>query len=114
MHETTEDIEFVQEIMDRSHAQGGRHLRAIWTDDQKIPAKELPALLPAVQILSLATVTANGSPRVGPVDGLFYRGRFYFGSAPDSARFRHLRARPQVSAAHLRGEEFAVVVHGTA
>src|SRR5947208_11372927 len=100
MHETSEDIEFLQEIIDRSHAQGGRHLRAIWTDDQKIPAHELPALLRGVQILALATVTAHGAPRVGPVDGLFYRGRFWFGSAADSVRFRHLRARSQVSAAH--------------
>ena len=53
-------------------------------------------------------------PRVAPVDGLFYRARFWFGSAHDSARFRHLRARPAVSAAHTRGEELAVIVHGTA
>jgi NADPH:quinone reductase-like Zn-dependent oxidoreductase len=37
-----------------------------------------------------------------------------FGSAPDSVRFRHIRRRPQVSATHLPGEEFAVTVHGRA
>jgi len=58
--------------------------------------------------------TLDGRPLVGPVDGLFYRGRFCFGSSPGSVRFRHLRARRHVSAAHVRGEELAVVVHGTA
>jgi hypothetical protein len=48
-------------------------------------------------LLPLATVTADQRPLVGPVDGIFYRGSFYFGSAPDSIRFRHIRARPQVS-----------------
>jgi hypothetical protein len=29
-------------------------------------------------------------------------------------RYRHIRARPDVSATHLPGEEFAVTVHGRA
>lgn len=67
-----------------------------------------------MRVLNLATVTAAGHPRVGPVDGLFFRGRFYFGSAPDSVRFRHLRARPHVRPAYTVGEELAVIVHGRA
>ena len=67
-----------------------------------------------MRLLALATVTADGRPLVGPVDGIFFRGAFHFGSAPDSARFRHIRARPQVSATHLPGEELAVTVHGRA
>jgi hypothetical protein len=65
-------------------------------------------------LLALATVTADARPVVGPVDGVFYRGAFHFGSAPDSLRFRHIRARPQVSATHLPGENLAVTVHGRA
>ena len=57
-----------------------------------------------MSLLALATVTADGRPLVSPVDGIFYRGAFYFGSAPDSVKFRHIRARPQVSATHLPGE----------
>jgi uncharacterized pyridoxamine 5'-phosphate oxidase family protein len=79
-----------------------------------VPAAELPALLPGVQVLVLATVTAKGEPRAAPVDGLLYRGRWYFGSSEQSARFRHLRKRPAVSAVHARGEELAVIVHGHA
>lgn len=48
-----------------------------------------------MRLLSLATATARGEPRVGPVDGIFLRGSFHFGSAPDSARAR------QVSACYL-------------
>lgn len=54
-----------------------------------------------MRLLALATVTSNGRPVVGPVDGIFYRGAFHFGSAPDSLRFRHIRSRPHVSATHL-------------
>ncbi|MEO8697447.1 MAG: pyridoxamine 5'-phosphate oxidase family protein, partial [Acidimicrobiales bacterium] len=55
-----------------------------------------------------------GRPIAGPVDGIFFRGAFYFGSSPDSIRFRHIRARPPVSATHLPSEELSVTVHGTA
>jgi hypothetical protein len=65
-------------------------------------------------LLSLATVTADCRPLAGPVDGIFYRGAFHFGSSPDSVRFRHIRSRPQVSATHVPREEFAVTVHGWA
>ena len=71
------------------------------------------ARLPGVQVLNLATVSRSCAPRVAPVDGLFYRGRFWFGSVAASVRFTHLRERPQVSASHTRGEELAVIVHGT-
>jgi uncharacterized pyridoxamine 5'-phosphate oxidase family protein len=114
VYETEDDLRALQELLDGSHAGAGPHLRAIFDDDRRIPAVQLPALLPGVQVLALATVTARGEPRVAPVDGLFYRGRFHFGSSDDSARFRHIRARPAVSATHLRGEELAVVVHGRA
>jgi hypothetical protein len=39
---------------------------------------------------------------------------FHFGSAPDSARLRHIARRPQVSAVHLPGEHLSVTVHGRA
>jgi uncharacterized pyridoxamine 5'-phosphate oxidase family protein len=67
-----------------------------------------------MRLLALATVTADGRPLVGPVDGIFYRGAFHFGSAPDSVRFKHIAGRPQVSATHLPGEELAITVHGRA
>ena len=114
MHETAADLAALQQILDASHRSAGEHMRSIFLDDRRLDATGLVDLLPGVQILSLATVTADGRPLVGPVDGLFYRGHFYFGSSPDSVRFRHIRARPHVSATHVRGEELAIVVHGVA
>src|SRR4051794_20394793 len=67
-----------------------------------------------MRLLTLATVTRDGRPLAGPVDGIFHRGAFHFGSAPDSMRFRHIAARPHVSAVHLPGEHLAVTVHGRA
>ena len=114
MYETAEDLLELTELLDRSYARAGAHLRSIFTPERRHSADELVALLPGVQVLNLATVSRACSPRVAPVDGLFYRGRFWFGSAAASVRFTHLRERPQVSATHTRGEELAVIVHGTA
>ena len=114
MHETTADLETLQALLDRSAASGGVHLNEVITPDRRLTAVELGERLPGMVLLSLATATADGRPLVGPVDGLFYRGSFYFGSSPESVRFRHIRARPHVSATHLPGEELAVTVHGRA
>jgi uncharacterized pyridoxamine 5'-phosphate oxidase family protein len=114
MHETTEDIATVQELLDRSYAQAGAHLLSIHTPERRLSAEEVADRLTGMCLLALATVTADGRPIVGPVDGIFYRGAFHFGSSPDSVRFRHIRARPDVSATYLPGEELAVTVHGRA
>lgn len=114
MHETAEDIERLQSLLDESHALAGAHLKYIFSDERRIAAADLPARLMGVQVTHLATVTAAGEPRVAPVDGLFYRGALHVGTAPEAMRARHLRARPQVSASIADGEQFAVVVHGQA
>jgi uncharacterized pyridoxamine 5'-phosphate oxidase family protein len=114
MHETADDLRALQELLDRSYAAAGRHLLRIHTPERRLSATEVADRLTGMCLLALATVTADGRPVVGPVDGIFYRGAFHFGSAPDSVRFRHIRARPQVSATHLPGEELAVTVHGRA
>ena len=114
MYETAEDLAALQALLDESHAAAGPHMKNIFSEDMRLTAQELGQLLQGVQVLVLATVTAKGEPRAAPVDGLFYRGRWYFGSSRESARFRHIRKRPAVSAAHVRGEELAVIVHGTA
>ena len=114
MYETPEDVSCLQRLLDESHASMGEHMRNILTPDRRLPAARVIVALQGLKLLSLATVNRHGEPRVGPVDGLFYRGRFWFGSSPDAARFRHIRARPAVSATHLDCERFAVTVHGTA
>jgi hypothetical protein len=114
MHETDEDLAALQELIDRSYAVAGEHLLRIHTPERRLTAAQVAERLQGMCLLALATVTADGRPVVGPVDGVFYRGAFHFGSAPDSVRFRHIGARPAVSATHLPGEELAVTVHGRA
>jgi nitroimidazol reductase NimA-like FMN-containing flavoprotein (pyridoxamine 5'-phosphate oxidase superfamily) len=114
MHETKDDLQRLQALLDRSYQAAGSHLLSIHTHERRLTAGELSEMLTGVCVLALATVTASGDPLVAPVDGLFYRGTFWFGSACQSVRFRHIRRHPRVSAAHLRGEELSVTVHGTA
>jgi nitroimidazol reductase NimA-like FMN-containing flavoprotein (pyridoxamine 5'-phosphate oxidase superfamily) len=114
VHETAADLEALQGLLDESNAASGEHLRRIITPERRLDAAALAARLAGVRLLALATATADGRPIVGPVDGVFYRGAFWFGSAPDSVRFRHIRVRPDVSATHIEGEPFAVTVHGRA
>ena len=114
MQETPEDLARLQAVIDRSYEGAGKHLRRIHTPDRRLTAEQVAERLQGMVLLSLATVTADGRPIVGPVDGIFFRGAFHFGSSPDSVRFRHIARRPAVSATHLPGEELAVTVHGRA
>jgi hypothetical protein len=114
VHETEADLAHLQDLLDRSYAAAGPHLLRIHTPDRRLDAGEVATALTGMRLLALATVSADGRPLVGPVDGIFLRGSFHFGSAPDSARARHIRHRPDVSATHLPGEELAVTVHGRA
>jgi uncharacterized pyridoxamine 5'-phosphate oxidase family protein len=115
MHETHDDLEALQRLLDASYGRAGEHLRSIWGDDARLDAAQLSAELEGIQILDLATVTPRGEPRVAPVDGLFFHGQFWFGSADNSARFRNIRANPAVSGVVTRGlETFLVIVHGQA
>jgi uncharacterized pyridoxamine 5'-phosphate oxidase family protein len=115
VYETDQDLAALQRLLDESYARAGAHLRSIWGPETRLDAAALCEELVGVEVLDLATVTPRGEPRVAPVDGLFYRGRFWFGSAEHSTRFRNLRANPAVSGAVTRGlETFLVLVHGTA
>jgi hypothetical protein len=114
MHERPEDLIELQRVIDASFAGAGAHLRDVAGPDRRVDAAELASRLTGMRLLVLATSTRDGRPINGPVDGIFYRGRFHVGSSPDSLRFRHLRQRSAVSATHLPGESFAVTVHGDA
>lgn len=114
MLETADDIRELQDLLDRSAASAGSHLRGIITDERRLNAEQLCARLQGMVLLVVATPTADGRPLCGPVDGYFLHGSFWFSSGRDSVRMRHLRRRPAVSATHLPGEELAVTVHGRA
>ncbi|MBL8775056.1 MAG: pyridoxamine 5'-phosphate oxidase family protein [Acidimicrobiales bacterium] len=114
MHERPDDLVALQQVIDDSYASAGEHLREIHAPERRLDAEGLASSLEGMCLLTLATTTRDGRPITGPVDGVFYRGAFHFGSSPASVRFRHLDARPAVSATHLPGEHFAVSVHGVA
>jgi hypothetical protein len=114
MHETEEDLEALRALIDRSYAAAGPHLLSIHSPERRLTAEQVCSQLTGMRLLALATVSSAGRPVVGPVDGIFFRGAFHFGSSPESVRARHIAARPWVSATHLPGEELAVTVHGRA
>ena len=114
MLETPEEIDRLQGLLDRSAATAGPHLSGIITDERRLSAAALCERLQGMRLLVVATVTSDGRPLAGPVDGYFLHGSFYFGSGRNSVRMRHLAARPGVSATYLAGEQFAVTVHGRA
>jgi nitroimidazol reductase NimA-like FMN-containing flavoprotein (pyridoxamine 5'-phosphate oxidase superfamily) len=114
MLETPADLDRLQQLLDRSAAGAGPHLRGIITEERRLTAAQVCQRLQGMRLLVVATVTADGRPLAGPVDGYFIHGSFYFGSGRDSVRMRHLAARPVVSATHLAGEVLAVTVHGRA
>jgi len=114
MHETPDDLAALQDLIDASYARAGAHTLRIHGPERRLTAEQVAERLQGMVLLTLATVTSDGRPLAGPVDGIFYRGAFHFGSAPDSYRFRHIARRPHVSAVHLPGEHLAVTVHGRA
>lgn len=114
MHETPEDLAALQRLLDQSYEAAGKHLLSVHTPDRRLSAEQLVERLTGMCLLTLATTTRDGRPITGAVDGFFYRGAFWFGSAPTSLRFRHLRERPHVSATYLPGEHLGVTIHGTA
>ena len=114
MKETPEELRRLQQLLDESAESAGPHLRGIITNEHRLSAEELSDRLQGMVLLVLATVTADGRPLVGPVDGYFIHGSFHFSSGRQSVRMRHLSVRPATSATHLPNEALAVTVHGTA
>ena len=114
MYETPDDLRAMQSVLDESYAAAGPHLLEVIPPARRLDAASLAARLDGMKLLVLATVSSDGRPIAAPVDGIFYRGRFHFGSSPESIRFRHIRRQPAVSATHLDGEQFSLTVHGVA
>ncbi|WP_280436473.1 pyridoxamine 5'-phosphate oxidase family protein [Nocardia carnea] len=114
MRETPEELAELQALLDTSLAGSTSHLRSIIATDRTLTAAQLTAVLTGMRTLALSTVTAKGEPRISGVDGHFLHGRWYFGTARNAAKARHLAARPGASVAHMDGEELGVFTHGTA
>jgi general stress protein 26 len=112
MLETPDEIAALQELLDASHRTSTDHLREIINDDRTLSADALVALLTGMKVLSVATVTARGEPRISAMDGHFLHATWTFSTNATAAKARHMNARPAVSVAHIDGEELAVFSHG--
>jgi hypothetical protein len=114
MYETPEEMDRLQALLDASMKSAGPQLRSIISEERRLGAWGLCNRLAGMRLLAVSTVTADGRPLVGPVDGYFLHGSFWFSSGRDAVRMRHLSARPAVSATHLPNGEMSVTVHGRA
>ena len=114
MLETTDDLAALQTLLDTSHAGATEHLRGIINDDRTLTAGQVAALLTGMKVISVATVTAGGEPRISAMDGHFLHGTWTFSTSRSAAKARHLALRPGVSVAHVDGEALAVFSHGRA
>ena len=113
MHETPAELDELQALLDASLARSTAHLRSIVVG-RTMSAAELTRLLTGMCTLAVATVTAEGEPRISGEDGHFLHGTWFFGTARTAAKAVHLAARPAASVAHMRGEDLGVFTHGTA
>jgi uncharacterized pyridoxamine 5'-phosphate oxidase family protein len=114
LHETEEDLRFVQELLDRTLAHANPHLTSIVKPERRLNARQIATYLQGTKHVAFATVNARGQPRVAPLDGVVIRGRFTVSTGGSAARLRHLRANPSCSAAHMDGDAVGIVVHGQA
>ena len=112
MLETDAELDRLQELLDRSHASATDHLRDIINEERTLTARDLAALLTGMRVISVATVTAQGHPRISAMDGHFLHGTWSFSTSATAAKARHMHARPDVSVAHVDGEQLAVFSHG--
>ena len=114
MLETQAELNALQELLDRSRSGATEHLRGIIDDQRALSARDIAGLLQNMKVVSLATVTARGEPRISAVDGHFLHGTWTWSTDGSSAKARHLEARTAVSVAHVDNEELAVFAHGAA
>jgi general stress protein 26 len=112
MFETPDEIGRLQDLLDASHARSTEHLRGIINDDRTLSAAQIAGLLTGMKVITGATVTAAGEPRISAMDGHFLHGTWTFSTSRTSAKARHLAHRPAVSIAHVDGEALAVFSHG--
>jgi hypothetical protein len=115
MYETPEDIQQLQDLLDRSITKAGVFLRQSFEmPDHSLSARQLVHFWQGMQTIAFATVTRNDEPRVAPIGALLFRGQFYIPTVVTAARTKHILHYPAVSFTFYQGNGFAVIAHGTA
>jgi uncharacterized pyridoxamine 5'-phosphate oxidase family protein len=109
------DLDRLQALLDQSVNQAGPHLRRTFElPEHSLSAAQLARYWGRERQFALATVTARGEPRVGPVQVLLQHGRLYVPTAVDAARVQHVTYRPAVSLTHWVSDVVAIIGHGRA
>jgi len=113
MRESPDDLERLQELIDRSIEAAGPFLRnAFEMPERSLSAQQVVERLDGARTVALATTTARGEPRVAPIGALFVHGAFHVPTVAQAARTRHLAARPAASITYYEGNDLAVIAHG--
>jgi general stress protein 26 len=112
--ETEAELAALQRLIEASHGGATAHLQEIVSGDHRLTAAQVVAMMTGMKVLSLATVTARGEPRISAVDGHFLHGSWTFGTDGRSAKAKHLQTRPAISVAHVDGERCGIFAHGAA
>jgi hypothetical protein len=115
MNETSQEIDWLQALLDRSIGAAGSHLTSIIEPGRRtLSAARISADLRGMAVLNVATVTGSGQPRLSAVDGHFLHARWHFSTAGNARKAAHLRARPALSVAHTPRDGYGIWAHGTA
>jgi hypothetical protein len=115
MRESAQDIAALQSLIDQSIDSAGPFIKQSF--DMPALSLSAPRLITHLQgavTIALGTVTSDGRPRVAPVIALFVRGSFFIPTVSNALRTRHVVNNPNVSLTLYEGNDFAILVHGTA
>ena len=112
MQESPTELQLLQDVLDRSHRESGRHIRSMFTEQSRISAAELVSALPGIFEIHLAVTTSDGAPMVAPVDAALFRGRIWFGLPVYSVRSRLVRRDGRVSGSYKNRDQIEGGYHG--
>ena len=115
MRETAAELAELQALIDRSHAGAKPHMAGIIHPGKySLTAAQVVRLFDGMKTIAVAAPAPNGDPLVGPMDGWFLHGKFFWSSGGDAVRIKGLTKRPRASAVYYEGERFAITAHGHA
>src|SRR5690348_8421490 len=101
----------LEEVLASSIERAGPYLReSFQMPEHSLSAAQLERHLQGKEwTIALATVTAKGEPRVGPIGSIFHDGRFNAPILRTAARVKHVMRNPAVSVSLYDGIDFAVI-----
>jgi hypothetical protein len=113
MDVTPEERGQLAAILRESMERAGPFVRASFEwPEHALSLDDLLALFGQMRVVTLATVTSAGAPRVAPVGCLLVGAAFCIPTVRSAARCRMVARRPDVSFAYTEERALAVIVHG--